>query len=82
MPLLPGQSHSRERRRAVPHLLTGLLRRIARRCDVHDRASYTHTRRLEEALGMKPSPPPTSFTDTYRNPALIDCGNRWCPHGR
>lgn len=59
-----------------------LLHRIARRCPTHDRASYSKTRRLEESLGMQPSPPPASFTDTYNDPDIIDCGNTWCTHRR
>jgi hypothetical protein len=55
-----------------------LLHRIARRCPTHDRASHAVTSRLERALGMEPSAPPDSFTDTYSNPDLIDCGHAWC----
>lgn len=55
-----------------------LLRRIARRCETHDRASYAVTSRLERQLGMKPSHPPDSFTDAHLNPDLIDCGHAWC----
>ncbi|WP_411090805.1 hypothetical protein [Streptomyces sp. 049-1] len=55
-----------------------LLHRIARRCPTHDRASYAVTSRLERQLGMEPSPPPDSFTDTYTDPNLIDCGHSWC----
>lgn len=56
----------------------GILRRIARRCETHDRASYTKTRQLEQDLGMQPSPPPASLVDEYSNPDLISCGNSWC----
>lgn len=59
-----------------------LLRRIAQRCETHDRPSYARTRQLEEELGMEPSPPPTSFVDEHAYPALIDCGNTWCQHRR
>ncbi|MFF8034910.1 hypothetical protein [Streptomyces sp. NPDC016626] len=62
--------------------LTGLLHRIARRCPTHDRASHAVTNRLEQQLGMTPSDPPSSFTDTYSDPDLIDCGHTWCPHRR
>ncbi|KPC86265.1 hypothetical protein ADL35_12340 [Streptomyces sp. NRRL WC-3753] len=55
-----------------------LLHRIARRCETHDRASYVATSRLERELGMEPSPPPASFTDTHYDPNLIDCGHSWC----
>ncbi|MEU5111699.1 hypothetical protein AB0G64_09385 [Streptomyces longwoodensis] len=61
-------------------MLTALLRRIARRCETHDRASFVRIRQLEDAAGMTPSPPPASFTDTYSDPALIDCGHAWCRH--
>ncbi|MFC5217321.1 hypothetical protein [Streptomyces coerulescens] len=59
-----------------------LLRRIARRCETHDRSSYAKTRRLEDELGLEPSRPPDSFTDTYRDPDLVDCGNSWCRNRR
>lgn len=58
----------------------GILRRIARRCETHDRASYNKTRRLEDELGMEPSPPPPSLVDELSDPDIIDCGNTWCPH--
>lgn len=58
--------------------MRGLLYLIARRCPTHDRASHAVTARLERQLGMEPSAPPASFTDTYSNPDLIDCGNAWC----
>jgi hypothetical protein len=61
-------------------VLQALLRRIARRCPTHDRASHAVTTRLERQLGMEPSAPPASFTDTYSNPELIDCGHPWCQH--
>ncbi|MEV5163852.1 hypothetical protein AB0K66_04385 [Streptomyces werraensis] len=55
-----------------------LLRRLARRCETHDRPSYAKTRQLEQELGMEPSSPPASFTDQFANPDLIDCGHAWC----
>ncbi|MFF9285408.1 hypothetical protein [Streptomyces griseosporeus] len=55
-----------------------LLRRIARRCPTHDRASYAVTSRLERQLGMTPSPPPDSLVDQFADPGLIDCGRAWC----
>ena len=55
-----------------------LLRRIARRCDTHDRYAYAVVARLERELGMEPSPPPASLTDTFSDPRLIDCGHAWC----
>lgn len=60
----------------------GLLRRIAQRCETHDRSSYCKTRRLEDELGMEPSPPPSSLTDQFYDPDIIDCGNSWCPQRR
>ncbi|MGI3199653.1 hypothetical protein ACRJ4W_15480 [Streptomyces sp. GLT-R25] len=60
----------------------GLLHRIARRCETHDRASYAVTSRLERQLGMEPSEPPVSITDQFADPDLIDCGNTWCQHRR
>lgn len=66
------------RRRRV--VVTGLLHRIARRCPTHDRAAYSVTRRLEDSLGIRPSPPPASIVDQFSNPDIIECGNTWCPH--
>jgi hypothetical protein len=63
-------------------VLESLLRRIARRCETHDRSSYAITSRLERQLGMKPSPAPDSFTDAYTDPSIIDCGHTWCAHRR
>lgn len=60
------------------YAVTTVLRRIARRCETHDRASYTVTARLEHETGMPVSEPPNSFTDQFMNPDLIDCGNSWC----
>lgn len=59
-------------------MLIRLLARVARRCPVHDRASYPTISRLERELGMRLSPPPTSLVDAYCNPALITCGYTWC----
>ncbi|MBU8549781.1 hypothetical protein IMX12_13280 [Streptomyces sp. Babs14] len=59
-----------------------LLRRVARRCETHDRPSYSKTRKLEEELGMEPSAPPDSLTDQFADPDLIDCGNSWCQRRR
>lgn len=59
-----------------------ILRRVARRCETHDRASYSKTRQLEEAVGMDPSPPPASLVDQLANPDIIDCGNAWCQQRR
>ncbi|MCZ7413068.1 hypothetical protein [Streptomyces sp. WMMC897] len=59
-----------------------LLRRIARRCETHDRPSYPHIRDLETSLGLEPSPPPASLTDALSNPAIIDCRNTWCTRRR
>ncbi|MFF1685941.1 hypothetical protein [Streptomyces sp. NPDC058254] len=58
--------------------MRNLLRRIARRCDTHDRPSYPRIRDLEQSLGITPSAQPSSFADAYSDPALIDCGNAWC----
>lgn len=55
-----------------------LLRRIARRCDIHDAPSPTRTRQLEQALGQPLSAPPERLTDAFYNPAIIDCGYTWC----
>ncbi|MFB7597248.1 hypothetical protein [Streptomyces sp. NPDC056160] len=59
-----------------------LLRRIARRCETHDRPSYAITTQLERQLGMEPSDPPDSIVDQLADPDLIDCGNAWCQRRR
>lgn len=56
----------------------GALRRIARRCDIHDRPAPAAIRRLEAELGMEPSPPTGNFVEDHANPRLIDCGHDWC----
>lgn len=63
-------------------MLNALIRRIARRCDTHDRASYAVTSRLERQLGMKPTAAPDSFVDAHCDPTIIDCGHTWCAHRR
>ncbi|MFE1925809.1 hypothetical protein ACFW91_24960 [Streptomyces asoensis] len=59
-------------------MLNSLMRRIAGRCETHDRASYVVTARLEQEAGMPASPPPADFTDAHLDPNLIDCGHAWC----
>ena len=55
-----------------------ILRRIAGRCATHDTASLARIRRLEEELGIEPSPPSGDLVDQLANPDLIDCGKPWC----
>jgi hypothetical protein len=55
-----------------------VLRRIARRCEIHDRAHPFVIRRLEAEFGFEPSPRKGGFADRYSNPELIDCGHEWC----
>jgi hypothetical protein len=59
-----------------------ILRRIAQRRETPDRSSYVRTRQLEAELGLEPSEPPDSIVEQYADPALIDCGNRWCKQRR
>jgi hypothetical protein len=59
-----------------------LLRRIAHRCDAHDRASSYKIRALELALAMEPSEPSGDFVDQHADLDLIDCGNNWCRRHR
>jgi hypothetical protein len=60
----------------------GILRRIARRCETHDKASPLKIARLEEQTGINPNAVAQlntgSFTDDHTNPDLIDCGHTWC----
>lgn len=55
-----------------------ILRRIAGRCDTHDKASPAKTRALETELGIEPSPPTGDLVDQLADPDLIDCGKTWC----
>jgi hypothetical protein len=59
-----------------------LLRRVARRCEIHDKASSARIRALETDLGMPLSPAAGDVVDQYANPDLIGCGHRWCPRAR
>lgn len=58
--------------------MKGILRRIARRCDVHDRAWPLAVRTLEHDLGLTPSPASGSGVPDHCDPELIDCGRGWC----
>lgn len=58
--------------------MKGLLRWIARRCEIHDRAWPSVIRSLETDLGLEPPESTGSFADSYCNPNLIDCGHEWC----
>ncbi|WP_327333713.1 hypothetical protein [Streptomyces anulatus] len=58
--------------------MKGFLRAVAGRCDTHDKASPAKIARLEQELGMPESARPDSFTDSYADPDLIDCGNERC----
>ena len=65
-------------------MFEGVLRRIAGRCDVHDRASAAKIARLEEELGIAPGAVARqrasagSFTEAFADPDLIGCGLRRC----
>lgn len=54
------------------------MRRRNRPCETHDKASPAKIARLEEELGLPESPRPTSFTEAYADPDLIECGNKQC----
>jgi hypothetical protein len=64
----------------------GILRRIARRCDVHDEPSAIRTARLEQELGINPEAvnellarriagDPTAL---FGDPDMLNCGHEWC----
>ncbi|MFC8676697.1 hypothetical protein ACFUEN_28930 [Streptomyces griseorubiginosus] len=55
-----------------------LLRRIARRCEIHDRPSYSIIRQLEIEAGMRPSASSGDIVADYVNWRLIDCNHSWC----
>lgn len=57
-----------------------LLRRLTRRCEVHDRPSYPRIRDLERALGTPVSDAPDDLVTALSDPHLIDCQHAWCPH--
>ncbi|WP_190157330.1 hypothetical protein [Streptomyces litmocidini] len=59
-----------------------LLRRLARRCEAHDRPSQPRIRDLEQQLGIDPSATPDDPVAAYTDPALIECGHRWCQRRR
>ncbi len=58
-----------------------ILRRIARRCEIHDRAWPLLIRELETDLGLPLSASTGSLAADYGNPRLIGCGHQWC-HSR
>ncbi|WP_329140937.1 hypothetical protein [Streptomyces sp. NBC_00670] len=67
---------------------TRLMRRLARRCPIHDRASPHTVARLEAELGIDTPAPGEQpggghdFVATYTNPRIIDCGLAWCQRRR
>lgn len=62
--------------------MKALLRRAARRCEIHDRAWPLVTRELETDLGYEPTAWAPTFSENYCNPRLIDCGHKWCRRRR
>lgn len=58
--------------------MEGALRRLVRRCEIHDRSAPHAIRELEDGVGMERSPTGGDFVDQYANPRLIDCGHAWC----
>ncbi|MET9073858.1 hypothetical protein ABZX95_17160 [Streptomyces sp. NPDC004232] len=66
--------------------MKGLLRRIARRCDIHDRSSPLRIAELERDLGYDPRAVDKlkarraagDSTALFIDNALIDCGRDWC----
>ncbi|MFB7364172.1 hypothetical protein [Streptomyces hydrogenans] len=62
--------------------MNALLRRLTRRCETHDKPSQPRIRELEQQLDIEPSATPDSFVEAHSNPALIDCGHRWCQQRR
>lgn len=58
--------------------MKGLLRWIARRCEIHDRAWPSVIRSLEADLDMEPTVTSASLAEFYCNPNLIGCGHEWC----
>jgi hypothetical protein len=59
-------------------VIEAVLRRIARRCEIHDAPAHAVIRQLETELGQQPSPPTGDFVTDHTDPALIDCGHTWC----
>ncbi len=59
-----------------------LLRRIAQRCETHDRPSQPRIHALEQQLDIEPSATPEDPVEAYSNPELVDCGHRWCQQRR
>jgi len=59
-------------------VIEAVLRRIAHRCEIHDRPSYRVIRSLEEELGIPLSAVPADPLCLYLDRSLIDCGHAWC----
>jgi len=63
-----------------------LLRRLARRCEIHDRASEAKTARLEVETGVDPGAEVRRWAapleHRFDDPDLIDCGREWCRRRR
>lgn len=59
-----------------------VLRHIARRCDIHDRAYPLVIRTLESELGFEPGTGRGGFVENHCDPELIDCGREWCRRQR
>lgn len=57
---------------------TAILRRIARRCDIHDTASPLITLCPKARLDLTPSSEPATFTEALTDPDFIDCGRTCC----
>ena len=61
-----------------------VLRAIARRCELHHRASALKTHELEDACGMPRSHllSPRDPVGSYAVLDAIDCGHAWCTRPR
>lgn len=63
-----------------------LLRRLAGRCDIHDRPSPLIIAQLEQELGIDPDAMAKLFQGdlvaNFSNPRLIDCGRQQCRRNR
>lgn len=58
------------------------LRRIAHRCEIHDRPTPLRIKQLEAELGMGPSlSSRDAETAAYTNPRLTRCRHPWCSQG-
>lgn len=67
-----------------PTVAEAILRRLAGRCEMHDRPSAWHIAVLEATLGVRPAAYAefeerlAGVAERYYDPEMLDCGHGWC----